>query len=54
MKFELWSIWHFLYIVSPFIILTIIYFLIRKKSDKTKNIVGYILGRISILILWMI
>lgn len=51
MKFELWSIWHILYMLSPFIIFFIIYALLRKRSDKIKNIVGYILGGISILIL---
>lgn len=51
MNFKLWSIWHFLYIVSPFIIFYVIYLLIKKKNDKTKNIVGYILGSLSILIL---
>lgn len=51
MKFELWSIWHILYIISPFILFGIIYFLVNKRSDKTKNIVGFILGTISVLIL---
>lgn len=51
MKFEMWSIWHILYILSSFIIFGIIYFLVRNKSDKVKNIVGYVLGIISVLIL---
>ena len=51
MKFELWSVWHVLYITSPFVIFALIYFLINNRSDKTKNIVGIILGAISILIL---
>ncbi len=51
MKFVLWSIWHFLYMGSPFIMFYIIYILSKKWSDKTKDIVGYILGGISILIL---
>jgi len=51
MKFELWSIWHVLYICSPFVIFSAIYGLVKKRSDKTTNIVGYILGSISILIL---
>lgn len=51
MKFELWSFWHILYMVSPFIIFSIIYFIIKNKSDKIKNIVGYILGGISLFII---
>ena len=51
MKFELWSIWHFLYILSSFIIFIIIYFLVHNKRDKIKNIVGYGLGFISLFII---
>ena len=51
MQFELWSIWHFLYMASSFIIFVIIYFLVKGKSEKTKNIVGYCLGLISLFII---
>ena len=51
MIFKLWSIHHFLYMTSPFVIFSIIYLLLRKRSDKTKSIVGYVLGGISVLIL---
>lgn len=51
MKFEMWSIWHILYIFSSFIIFGIIYFLVKDKSNKIKNITGYVLGGISIFIL---
>ncbi len=51
MKFELWSIWHFLYMLSPFIMFGLIYYFVRKKSDKVKNIVGVVLGSISVFIL---
>lgn len=51
MKFEMWSIWHFLYITSPFVIFLIIYLLSKKKNDKTKNIIGYVLGAISLFII---
>lgn len=53
MKFEMWSIGHLLYLISPFLIFTIIYFLIRNKSSKTKYMVGMILGVFSILILFV-
>jgi uncharacterized membrane protein YwaF len=51
MKFEMWSLWHYLYIASPFIIFAAIYFLVRKRSEKTKYIVGAVIGGISIAIL---
>ena len=51
MEFELWSIWHILYILSPFCIFAIIYFLIKDKSDKSKNITGIILGALSLFII---
>ena len=51
MVFEMWSLTHVLYMCSPFIIFAIIYLLMRNRSNKAKNIVGYILGAISILIL---
>ncbi len=51
MKFEMWSIWHILYIVSPFVIFLLIYSLVRNRRAKAINTVGYILGSISLLIL---
>ena len=51
MRFELWSIWHFLYILSPFIILGALYFLLKNKTEKTKYIVGVIIGVISLSII---
>lgn len=51
MKFEMWSIGHILYMLSPFIILGLLMFAVRKSSEKTKYIVGIVMGAISILIL---
>ena len=51
MDFELWSIWHFLYMVSPFVIFLIIYFLLKNKCEKSKYIIGTILGSISLFII---
>lgn len=51
MQFKLWSISHFIYMLSPFLMFTIIYLLVRRKSDKVKNVVGFILGFFSIVIL---
>ena len=51
MKFEMWSFFHYLYIISPLLIFIIIYVLSKKWSDKTKYLIGVILGSISIFIL---
>ena len=51
MEFELWSVWHFLYMLSPAIIFAGVYFSVRNRSERTKYIVGATLGVISILIL---
>ena len=51
MNFELWSIWHVLYMISPFVLFLILYFIVRNKDDKNKYIVGVILGVLSILLL---
>ncbi len=51
MKFEMWSVWHYLLMLSPFIVFIPLYFLLRNKSYKTKYIVGIIIGVISLLIL---
>lgn len=51
MKFELWSIWHFLYIFSPFLMFWGIYSLVRNRPEHTRHMIGCILGSISVLIL---
>ncbi len=51
MTFKLWSLGHFLYILSPFILFASIYFLVIKRSEKTKTVVGTVLGSISVFIL---
>ena len=42
MTFEMWSLWHYLYIISPFAVFFVIYILLRKRSDRAKNTVGYV------------
>lgn len=51
MQFELWSIWHFLYMISPFALFFPLYFFIRKRPEKAKYLLGAILGGISVFIL---
>lgn len=51
MQFQMWSIWHILYMISPFIIFAILYYITKNKSQRVKYISGCVLGVISILIL---
>lgn len=51
MKFEMWSLIHILYILSPFILFAFVFLLTRKASDKVKYIVGVIIGSISLFII---
>lgn len=51
MKFELWSVWHFVLIFAPIVAMLILYFALRKTSAKTRYIVGVVIGIISISIL---
>lgn len=51
MNFDLWSIWHILYILSPFAIFCILYIWVAPRSEKWKNRVGMVLGILSVLVL---
>lgn len=51
MKFAMWTWYHYLYIVAPFVIVAILYFLFRKKSINTKWIVALILAIVNVAIL---
>lgn len=51
MTFTLWSVWHYVYMLSSFAIFTGIYFSVKNRSEKVKNTVGIVLGAISIFIL---
>lgn len=51
MKFELWSFWHYLYILSPFLLTAAIYLPVRNRSQKAKDAVAIVLGIVNLLIL---
>lgn len=51
MTFKLWSVWHFIYILSPFVIFAAIYFLTKNRSQRVKSILGYAIGAVSVFIL---
>lgn len=49
--FQMWSVWHILFILSPFLIFIILYFSLRKTSLKTRYIVGVVIGVLNTLVL---
>lgn len=51
MQFKMWSFGHILFILSPFIVLAVLYFALRNKSYKIRYAVGVVIGVISLLIL---
>ena len=53
MKFEMWSVWHFVLMLAPIVAILILYFALRKTSYKTRYIVGIVIGCISLSILIM-
>jgi len=52
-QFKMWSWFHYLYILSPFIIMAALWLILRKRSEKTKYIVGVVIGCLSLAILLM-
>lgn len=53
MKFEMWSPFHIVYMLSPFIIIGLLYLLLRKRSYTTRYVVGCIIGVLSLGVLIM-
>ena len=51
MVFKLWSVTHFLYMLSPAVLFLGIYFLIKDRSERAKYATGAVLGAISIFII---
>ena len=51
MQFTMWSFGHIFYLCSPFLIFAGIYFLTRKSEQRIKDVLGYVLGGISVAIL---
>ena len=52
MDFELWSVWHFIYLFSPFVIFALLRFIfIKIGSERATNTASLIIGILSLLIL---
>ena len=49
--FEMRSAWHFLFIFSPFIILAFLWEVLKNRSEKTRYIVGCIIGTMALVIM---
>ena len=49
----MWSPFHFVYIASPFVIIAALWLILRKRSEKTRYIVGAVIGCISLSVLLM-
>ncbi len=49
MKFEMWSVFHFVYIFGTIAATVVLYFLLRNKLYKTRYIVGEVIGVLSLI-----
>lgn len=48
MKFEMWSMWHYIYLAIPVVMLLFLWLVTRKAGDKGRYAVGIILGLINL------
>lgn len=51
MTFKMWSLFHYLFILSPFIFSIILYYLTKFNSYRKNKMIGLILSIICIIIL---
>lgn len=51
MTFQMWSLFHYLFIISPFILSVILFIVFRNKSYEEKRKIGIILSVIAIIVL---
>lgn len=51
MKFTMWSFWHYIFIISPFVICYVLYALTKNKDALIKRKIGVIISIIAIVIL---
>ena len=53
MRWEMWSVWHILYIVSPIVLIFILWLALRKAPYKVRYAIGVVIGLVSLGILIM-
>ncbi len=51
MTFKMWSVMHYIYLASPFILLFVLLFISKKYNDSQKRKMGIILSLIAVLLL---
>lgn len=51
MSFQMWSFFHYFFIVSPFLFAVILFFVFKRKSYEEKRKIGVILSIIAIIVL---
>ena len=53
MRWEMWSVWHILYIVSPIVLIFTLWLALRKAPYKVRYAIGVVIGLVSLGILIM-
>ena len=48
MKFEMWSLWHYVYLAIPVVLLLFLWLVTRKAGDRARYVIGIIIGVINI------
>ncbi len=51
MTFQMWSVFHIIFIASPFILAAVLYFLTKNKKEETNIKIGIIMSIVCIIIL---
>ncbi|MDG5473634.1 YwaF family protein [Jeotgalibacillus sp. ET6] len=51
MTFQMWSPFHYLFIISPFMLIIVFYFLFKKCDEKTLRLIGMYLSLVGIALL---
>ena len=51
MRFTMWSWFHIIYLISPFIFFLILFLLTKNKSTKQKRLIGIVLSIVAVVLL---
>ena len=51
MVFEMWSFWHFLYMLSPFLFIALLYFVGKRVNERVRDVISLVLGILSFAVL---
>ncbi|HHT39457.1 MAG: hypothetical protein RBS76_03565 [Acholeplasmatales bacterium] len=53
MRFTMWSWFHIIYLISPFIFFLILFLLTKNKSTKQKRLIGIVLSIVAVVLLFL-